>query len=164
MWKRMLLLCALVVSGMVGAAEPGTLSKAEVLRAKPFTDAVALSNLAAGSKVAIITRSGAWYQVKAGSKTGWVRMLSVRRSVAASGSSVAGLAKVASGRSGTGKVSTTTGVRGLDEQELDTASFNAAQIQQSERYRVSAKEAAVFARAGKLSLRDAQPLPAPVQE
>lgn len=164
MFKRIMLLCALVLPGAVLAADPGTLTKAETLRAKPFTDAAALSSLATGAKVDIITRSGAWYQVRSGTKTGWVKMLSVRRSAAASGSSIAGISNVASGRTGTGKVTTTTGVRGLDSEELATATFDEAQTKKSEGYRVSRKDAATFAKAGKLALRDVQPLPAPVKK
>lgn len=164
MLRKLLLLCAIAMPAAVLAADPGTLTKAETLRAKPFTDAAAVTNLATGAKVDIITRSGAWYQVKSGTKTGWVRMLSVRRGAASTSSSVAGLASVASGRTGTGKVTTTTGVRGLDEQELDTAKFDEEQIKKSEAYRVSRKDADTFAKAGKLTLRDVQPLPAPVKK
>lgn len=167
MLKRIVLLCTAtlaVAAGLANAADPGTLTKAETLRAKPFADAAAVTSVASGAKVDIITRSGAWYQVKSGTKTGWVKMLSVRRSAAASGSSITGIAGVASGRTGTGKVTTTTGVRGLDEQELNTATFDEAQIKKSEGYRVSRKDAATFAKAGKLTLRDVQPLPAPVKK
>lgn len=163
MLKRMLLLC-FAMSGVAFAADPGTLTKADTLRAKPFTDAAVVSNLATGAKVDIITRSGAWYQVKSGTKTGWVRMLSVRRGAATASSNIAGLASVASGRTGTGKVTTTTGVRGLDAQELDTAKFDEAQIKSSEAYRVSTKDADAFAKAGKLTLRDVKPLPAPAKK
>ena len=164
MLKRMLLLCAVAVSSAAFAADPGTLTKADTLRAKPFVDAAAVSSLATGAKVDIITRSGAWYQVKSGTKTGWVRMLSVRRGAATASSNIAGIANVASGRTGTGKVTTTTGVRGLDEQELDTAKFDEEQIKKSEGYRVSRKDADAFAKAGKLTLRDVQPLPAPAKK
>lgn len=164
MLKRIFFLCALAMGGAAFAADPGTLTKAETLRAKPFTDAAAVTSLATGAKVDIITRSGAWYQVKSGTKTGWVRMLSVRRGAATASSNIAGIANVASGRTGTGKVTTTTGVRGLDAQELDTAKFDEAQIKSSEGYRVSRKDADAFAKAGKLTLRDVQPLPAPVKK
>lgn len=163
MLKRMLLLC-FAMSGAAFAADPGTLTKADTLRAKPFTDAAVVSSLATGAKVDIITRSGAWYQVKSGTKTGWVRMLSVRRGAATASSNIAGLASVASGRTGTGKVTTTTGVRGLDAQELDTAKFDEAQIKSSEGWRVSVKDAEAFAKAGKLTLRDVKPLPAPAKK
>lgn len=166
MFKKMTLLAAVALASSVAlAADPGTLTKAETLRAKPFADAAAVTALASGAKVDIVTRNGAWYQVKAGTKTGWVRMLSVRRgATTASGSSIAGIANVASGRTGTGKVTTTTGVRGLDEQELDTATFDEAQIKKAEGYRVSRKDADAFAKLGKLTLRDVQPLPAPVKK
>lgn len=158
-----LLLAALCASSFSLAADTGTLTRAETLRLKPFADAKAVAPAASGSKVVIVSRNGGWYQVKAGSKTGWVRMLSVRRSAAAS-SSITGIAAVASGRAGTGKVTTTTGVRGLDSAELATATFDEAQIAKAETYRVDRKSADGFAKAAKLTVRKVQPLPAPVQK
>ena len=159
-----LALTVLSIGSVALAADTGTLTRAETLRAKPFADAAVVAPAASGSKVDIVTRSGGWYQVKAGSKTGWVRMLSVRRSAAAGGSSIAGIAGVASGRTGTGKVTTTTGVRGLDSAELATATFDEAQISKAESYRVSAKNADAFAKAAKLAVHNVQPLPAPVKK
>ena len=156
-----ILVAVLLAAGTALAADPGTLTRAESLRAKPFADAKVVAPVAGGSAVSILTRSGGWYQVKAGSKTGWVRMLSVRRSTAAAGSSIAGLASVASGRTGTGKVTTTTGVRGLDSNDLATAAFNDAEISKAEHYRVSAKDALAFAKQGRLVVHAVQPLPAP---
>lgn len=150
-----------LAGGTVLAADPGTLSRAESLREKPFADAKVLAPLASGAKVSILARNGGWYQVKAGTRTGWVRMLSVRRTTAPAGSSVAGLASVASGRAGTGTISTTTGVRGLDAEELKTATFNEERIKKAEGFRVSRAAAAAFAKEGKLTVRDAKPLPAP---
>lgn len=155
---------ALLIAGHALAADTGTLTRAETLREKPFADAKMLAAAAAGTKVAIVTRNGGWYQVKAGGKTGWVRMLSVRRSAAASGSSIAGLAGVASGRTGTGTVTTTTGVRGLDTEELKAATFDEAQVARAESYRVSRKDAEAYAKLAKLTTRNAAPLPAPVKK
>jgi len=154
----------LALPATVLAADPGTLGRADALRAKPFADAKVVQSLAAGARVEILARNGGWYQVKAGSRSGWVRMLSVRRSAAPVGNNIAGLANVASGRAGTGTVSTTTGVRGLDSEELTTATFNEAQVAKAESYRVSHGEAQAFAKAGKLALRNVQPLPAPAQK
>lgn len=159
-----LLPALLAASPLAQAADPATLNRADTLRATPFADGKVVAPLAAGAKVDIVTRQGGWYQVKAGGKTGWVRMLSVRRAQAAGGSDVKGLASVASGRAGTGTVSTTTGVRGLDAQELATAEFNEAEVAQAEKYRTSAATAASFAKAGKLVVRDVQPLPAPAKQ
>jgi uncharacterized protein YgiM (DUF1202 family) len=152
---------ALLAAGAAWAADPGTVTRAESLREKPFADAKVVAPLTSGAKVDIVTRNGGWYQVKAGAKTGWVRMLSVRRSAAAGGSSITGLAGVASGRSGTGTVTTTTGVRGLDAQDLATADFNEEQVKKAETLRVTGAAATAFAKQGKLATRDVQPLPAP---
>lgn len=153
-----------MAAGVAAAADTGTLTRAETLRLKPFADAAAVAPAASGAKVDILARNGGWYQVKSAGKTGWVRMLSVRRSAAASGSSVAGIAGVVSGRTGTGKVTTTTGVRGLDTEDLTTAAFDEAQIAKAEQYRVSRKDADAFAKQGKLTTRDAAPLPAPAKK
>lgn len=150
----------LALPALVLAADAGTLGRADALREKPFADARVVQSLAAGTKVDIVSRNGGWYQVKAGKRSGWVRMLSVRRSAAA-GNDIAGLAKVASGRAGTGTVSTTTGVRGLDAEVLATATFSEAQVAKAEGYRVSRADAQAFAKAGKLVVRNVQPLPAP---
>ena len=133
------------------AADPGTLGRADSLRAKPFADAKEVVKLPAGAKVDIVSRNGGWYQVKSGTRAGWVRMLSVRRATAPAGSNIAGLASVASGRAGTGTVSTTTGIRGLDSAELATASFNEVQVAKAETYRTSRADADAFARTGKLT-------------
>lgn len=153
-----------MAAGVAAAADTGTLTRAETLRLKPFADAAAVAPAASGAKLDILARNGGWYQVKSAGKTGWVRMLSVRRSAAASGSSVAGIAGVVSGRTGTGKVTTTTGVRGLDTEDLTTAAFDEAQIAKAEQYRVSRKDADAFAKQGKLTTRDAAPLPAPAKK
>lgn len=140
--------------------DPGTLTRAETLREKPFADAAAFASLAAGTKINIITREGAWYQVASGSSTGWVRMLSVRRSEAAT-TTVQGIAGVASGRTGTGTVVTTTGIRGLDSQALASAAFNEARIAGAESLRVSRADADAWARQAGLGVRDIPALPAP---
>lgn len=142
------------------AADSGTLTRAEGLRTKPFADAKVLAPLAAGTKVNIILRKGGWYQVTAAGRTGWVRMLSVRRRAAAQ-TSITGIASVASGRAGTGKVVTTTGVRGLDSGDLGAAVFNEAQIARAENYRVTRKDAQAFARQGGLVAVNAPALPGP---
>lgn len=140
--------------------DPGTLTRAEPLRAKPFADAAEVATLAAGTAVNIDARDGGWYQVSSGGKTGWVRMLSVRRSTAA-GTSVEGLASVASGRAGTGSVVSTTGIRGLDSQALAAATFNEERIAKAESFRTSRQDADAFARQGGLTVRDVPALPAP---
>lgn len=158
---RILLAAVALAAGAAHAADPGTLSRAESLREKPFADAKVVVPIARGAKVDIVSRSGGWYQVKSGTRTGWVRMLSVRRAAATTSTSVAGVAGVASGRTGTGAVVTTTGVRGLDSGELDAAKFDEVQIAAAEKLRVSRADAEAFAKKGGLVVIDAPALPAP---
>lgn len=168
---KFLQLCRALLAGALAlpataalAADLGTLTRPESLREKPFADARVMLNAASGAKVEILVRNGGWYQVRTAGKTGWVRMLSVRRTTAPAGSSIAGLAGVASGRTGTGTVTTTTGVRGLDAETLTAAKFDEAQVTKAEAYRVSRNDAAAFAAQEKLAVRDVQPLPAPVRK
>lgn len=142
-------------------AEPATVSKADSLYEKPFTDARVLARLTAGQAVDIQKREGSWYQVKAAGKTGWMRMLSVRRTASAAAVSTGSLAQVATGRAGTGQIVTTTGVRGLGEEALKTAAFSEEAIAGAERFRVAPAEAERLAREAGLKPRNVPPLPAP---
>jgi hypothetical protein len=151
--KSLLVLAMLLAMPLAGAAETAHMGKSDSLREKPFADAKVLTPLTTGQKVDILKREGAWYQVKAAGKTGWVRMLSVRRTGQAAAVSAGSLSKVATGRAGTGKIVATTGVRGLSEEALRQAAFSEEAVSAAEKYRVSAAEADRFAREGGLSRR-----------
>ena len=61
------------------AAETGYTLKATEVKDKPFLDADTLATLPEKTTVEILTRQGAWMQIKtADAKQGWIRMLSVR--------------------------------------------------------------------------------------
>lgn len=135
--------------------------KADELKAEPFRDAKTLRPLAKGDKVDILKKEGGWFQVKAGKSGGWVRMLSVRKGATAkAGSDASGLLNLASGRTGTGTVVATTGIRGLNEEELKSAQFNGKELQLAESYSVKKTDAQKFAKQGKLVARPFDYLPA----
>jgi len=129
--------------------EKGTALKADTLRAEPFADAKSTGQLGKSEAVDILARRGAWLQIKTAKSTGWVRLLSVRRT-ASNNNVVRGAVDVASGRAGTGKVVSTTGIRGLSAEELKTAKFNEAETRKLETFSVTASEAQQFATAGGL--------------
>ncbi len=158
-----LLLTALLTTAVAQASESGSMIKADELKAEPYRDAKTLGKLTSGDKLTILKKDGGWLRVKSARGTGWVRMLSVRRGTAgkASSNNVSGLAGLASGRSGTGKVVATTGIRGLNEEELKAAKFNEAEIKLAESYLTSRSEAQTFARKGKLKSRSMDYLPDP---
>jgi len=58
---------------------------------------------------------------------------------------------VASGRAGTGKVVSTTGIRGLSAEDLKTAKFSEPEMKKLESYAVSQQDAQKFAKTGGLN-------------
>ena len=148
------------------ATETGTLLKADQLKVEPFRDAKAVSTLAPGDRVEILRRQGGWFRVKTGKGRGWVRMLSVRRGEAGKASAaneVGGLLGLASGRAGTGKVVATTGIRGLNEEQLKAAKYSESELGLSDSFGESLVEARKFAAKGKLAPRRIDYLPAPTE-
>jgi len=154
--------CALLLSGALHAAESGTALKGDDLKAEPFRDAKTVATLKTGDKVDILKKDGGWLQVNSTKGKGWVRMLSIRKGdVRKGGSDASGLLALSSGRAGTGKVVATTGIRGLNEEELKAAKFNEEELKRAESYATSKPEAAGFAAQGRLAARPFDYLPAP---
>lgn len=132
------------------AAETGTALKNDTIRKEPYADAKTAGSFTRGESLEILKKQGAWLQVKTKKSTGWVRLLSVKRGASTTGNQTAGILAAASGRAGTGQVVSTTGVRGLSEEELKAAKFNEAEIKTMESYTLSADDGRNFANAGKL--------------
>ena len=158
--KTVLVVLALALMHPSWAAETGTVLKSDEIKAEPFRDAGTVATLSAGDKVEILKKDGGWLRVKSAKGSGWVRMLSIRKGAARKGSDeAAGLLGVASGRAGTGKVVATTGVRGLNEEELKSAKFDEAELKLAESYATGRPEAQKFAAQGKLAARKFDYLP-----
>lgn len=165
-YLHVLLAAVLLAAPATHAGESGAAVKADALKAEPFRDAKTVGKLTAGDKVEILKKDGGWLQVKSARGSGWVRMLSIRRGEArksSTGSEIAGLARLASGRAGTGRVVATTGIRGLNEEELKAAKFNEAELKLAESSLTSRAEAKKFAAKGKLSARKLDYLPDPAR-
>ena len=97
------------------ATEDGTALKADEIRSEPFGDAKTVATLAVGDKVEILGKDGGWLNINSAKGSGWVRMLSIRKGDARKGGGeLQGVLSVASGRAGTGKIVSTTGIRGFD--------------------------------------------------
>ena len=151
-----LLLCASlgVMSCTLHAGEPAYLVRATELKAKPFSDAATLVSLAENRKVELLLRQASWTQVKAEGTTGWVKMLSLRlgdpTAPRKSGDSGLGalFSAAATGNSGS---TTTTGVKGVTEENLKNAQPNPQALKVVQTYSVNKKEAHQFATAGRLT-------------
>lgn len=161
--KKLLTIAMLVLgltSQAVMAGESGTALKIDDLKKEPFSDAKTIAMLAAGDKVTILRKEGGWLNVKAAKGSGWVRMLSIRKGELRSAASLAGNLKgLSSGRSGTGTVVATTGIRGLNEEELKAAKFDAEQLSLAESSLTTRADAQKFADQAKLKSRSVDYLP-----
>ena len=146
---KTLLLIALISPILLLAGGSGVAIKLDSLRAEPFADAKTIGSINKNDSVEILTKKGAWLQVKSKKSTGWVRLLSIKRGGASSSGSA--ISDVASGRTGTGKVVSTTGIRGLSAEELKAAKFNEEEMKKMESYQTSSSEAKTYASAGGLS-------------
>jgi uncharacterized protein YgiM (DUF1202 family) len=144
----LLLLGSLSAAALAG--EMGTALKADTLRAEPFADAKSAGAFNKGESLEIISKKGAWLQVKSKKSAGWVRLLSVKRGAPSSGNALKGIADVASGRTGTGQVVSSTGIRGLSAEELKAAKFNEDEMKKMESNAVSASDAQQYAKVGGL--------------
>ena len=149
---RMVLL--LLLSSTAQAGESGTTIKSDSLKDAPFADANIIATLPAASKIDILKQQGGWYQINSAKGSGWIRMLSIRRGAAktgSAGSELSGLAALSSGRAGTGKIVSTTGIRGLNEEELKAAKYDEKQLKLLDAYSTSRNDAQKFAAQGKLT-------------
>ena len=149
--KKALFLLLLVPS--VCLADPATLLRAAQLKRLPAVDADTVAELAANAPVDTLERKGGWTRVKSAQGEGWVKMLVLRYGgpgTANKGDSgIAQLINVA--RTGSSGTQVTTGVRGLDDQQLANAQPNPAELAKMGRFAARPAAAAAFAAKGKLS-------------
>ena len=149
----MKLLALLLLAPALCLAEPATVIRATEMKQQPATDATAAGQLAENAKVDALERKGGWTRVKAeGGAEGWVRMLALR--YAGAGEAKQGDAGIAQmlnvARSGTSGTQVTTGVRGLDAEQLANAKPDAAELKKMENYAASKDGAEGFAAKGRL--------------
>lgn len=158
--KHILAITLIGLSGALLAGEAGTVIKSSELKAKPFNDASNINVLEASSSVEIISRQGAWMQVKAGKgSTGWVRMFNIRTEASAQ-SGDSGMDKLGKMyKTGSSGSAVTTGVKGLSAEDLKLAQPNQAELQKMNNYRSNSSDARQFAQQGKLNPQHVEYLP-----
>lgn len=150
---RILMLCmALCYAAGTWAQEEAYVIRETELKAKPYSDAQTLFMLPARSKVIVLQRRASWNQVKSGTTTGWVKMLSLQlargTSTRRADGGLRSLFNVA--RTGSSGATVTTGVRGLSEEQLTNAKPNPAALEELDRYAADRRAAERFAAQGKL--------------
>jgi hypothetical protein len=137
-------------------AEAATVVRATELRRAPATDAESAGALAENARVEALERQGGWTRVRAaGGAEGWVRMLALRyEGTGAARQGDSGITQAINvARTGTSGTQVTTGVRGLDADQVANAKPNTAELKKLERYTASRDAAATFAERGQLRAR-----------
>lgn len=159
-----ILVLAALLAGPAWAADSGVMIKDDSLRNSASSSGTVVGSVAKGASVEILARQGGWTQVRHAGKTGWVRILSVRKGEASRGSAgaeLAGAVAIGTTRYDPNRVTATAGLRGLNEEELRAARYDPAQLQLMDGYAVGAAEARQFAQSGGLQARSVKYLPAP---
>jgi uncharacterized protein YgiM (DUF1202 family) len=115
---RVALAILLLLAAPAFAQETGFTVRDTEVKKEPFSDAQTVGTLAEKTQVKVLARQGGWMQVEAGAQSGWVRMLSIRMDSGSSGfmSGLKSLFTVA--RTGSSGQTVTTGVRGLDKEDI----------------------------------------------
>lgn len=119
-----------IATGAIAADLPAVVQKSKIdVLGQPSFDAQKLATLERDTAVTIAAQQGLWYEVRlATGGTGYVRVNDVRISQGASEDADANQNALTSGKAGVGRVTETAGVRGIDESDLKSASFNQAQL------------------------------------
>lgn len=141
-------------------AASGQMLKDEEMRAAANLKAASVGQVAKGATVEVLGRQGGWTQISSGGRSGWVRILSVRTTVSSSGD-LSGLVQAGTRRSDSSRVVATAGLRGLSEEELKSARYDAAELSRLDLYTVDRTAAEQFAKAAGLRTISLDYLPEP---
>ena len=146
-------LLILLLLPVLALAEPAAVIRATELKKEPASDAAKVADLAANAPVDAMERSGGWIRVKtqAGAE-GWVKLLALRYGgpgAAKQGDS--GMQQALNvARTGTSGTQVTTGVRGLDAEQIAAARPNAAELKKLQSYAETRDASSGFAESGRL--------------
>lgn len=153
---------ALCVASASAWAAPGTVLRNEKLYSQPAATSKVTASVAKGAKVEILAKQGGWLRVKAGTSTGWVRLLSVRAGAGGLGGTGArDVLGAATTKSDPSRVVAVAGLRGLNDEDLKQAKFNAEELARMEALSVTAAQARGFARQSGLVAVSVPDLPKP---
>jgi hypothetical protein len=134
-------------------AQPATIIRATELKKSPATDAPTVAELAETTLVEALERRGGWTRIRASAGEGWVKMLALRYGATGPGarrgdSGISQLFNVA--RTGSSGTQVTTGVRGLEAEQIANAQPNAAELKKMQQFAATPEAAEKFAAQGKL--------------
>ena len=157
-----LVLCVAAASAW---AAPGTVLRNEKLYSRPTPTSSVTASVVKGSRVEIVAKQGGWLRVTAGKSTGWIRLLSVRAGAGGLvGVGVGDVVGAATTRSDPSRVVAVAGLRGLNDEDLKQARFNADELARLEAFKVTSSQARSFASQSGLVAVNVPALPKPQPE
>ena len=139
-----IMLAAVLLAAASAAAQQVTLERDSPLYAEPRLDAPQVTRLKLGATGEVVGKQGAWLNLKTPDGTGWLFSFNVRFQRQQAGAGDSGASSTAGrlfGSRRSASVTSTIGIRGIKEEDLKQASFNADQMKRLESY-AATKEAA----------------------
>jgi hypothetical protein len=135
-WRR-LIGAALFVALPALAADQVTVERDTALYAEPRVESQQVAQLEQGTTGEVVGKNGAWLNIKTQAATGWLFSFNVRFASQQSGDGGSALGRVFAPRRSTPMVTSTIGIRGLDETDLRQATFNTDQMRLLDEYAAS---------------------------
>jgi len=142
---RIAIAVLLLAAAPAFAQETGFAVRDTEVKKEPFTDAQAVGMLAEKAQVKVLARQGGWMQVDAGTLQGWVRMLSIRMNSGQSSFSSGLRSLFTVARTGSSGQTVTTGVRGLDKEQIQNAKPNPEELKKMAGFAATKSDAEQFA-------------------
>ena len=139
-----MMLAAVLLAAAPAAAQQVTLERDSALYAEPRLDASQVTQLKLGATGEVIGKQGAWLNLKTPGGSGWLFSFNVRFQTQQAGSGDSGAGSAAGRLFGPRRdvsVTSTIGIRGIEEEDLKQARFNADQMKLLDGY-VATKQAA----------------------
>jgi hypothetical protein len=161
---RMLLSVAMLAAACTmlpaHAQQSPSTNRATEMRQYPEDSSSLIRTLPDKTAVQVMDRRGAWSRVRAGSETGWVRMIHLRGGTVVESESTSGggffaaFNRLLGGDRSSGRAqSATVGVRGFSREDVERANFNPAEFDKLKRFQVTESDAQRFASQGRLAFR-----------
>ena len=124
-------ICFLLCAAVAQAQDSGVAARATEILKDPSADSAVVGRLQEAAAVKVHARQGGWMRIESANGNGWVRLLAIRTTTGSAPSTQArgGFLSFLSRPSTGGGQTVTTGVRGLDKEQIQNARPNTAELQ-----------------------------------
>jgi len=151
--RHLIGICFLLCAAVAQAQDSGVAARATEILKDPSADSAVVGRLQEAAAVKVHARQGGWMRIESANGNGWVRLLAIRTTTGSAPSTQArgGFLSFLSRPSTGGGQTVTTGVRGLDKEQIQNARPNTAELQKMAGFAASKPEAERFGASAGLS-------------